>query len=52
MPTAPIDENGGYVYYEDSGVPDGVQDYTTIVLVHGYSFNSGMSLLSTALEFP
>lgn len=42
MPTAPINDDGAYVYYEDSGVPHNVQDYTSIVLVHGYSFNSGM----------
>ena len=43
MPIAPIDNKGAYVYYEDSGVHSGIQDYTTVVFVHGYSFNGGAS---------
>lgn len=42
MPTAPVSDDGAFVYYEDSAAPADVQDYTTIVLVHGYSLNSGM----------
>lgn len=43
MPTAPVDNKGNYVYYEDSGAPEGAQDYVTVVIVHGSLINSGMS---------
>lgn len=45
MPTATIDNKGTYLYYEDSGVPINVPDYTTIVLIHGLSINGGNVLL-------
>ena len=41
MPTVDIDDKGTQIYYEDSGVPAGISDYTTIVLVHGFTVNSG-----------
>ncbi|KIP12769.1 hypothetical protein PHLGIDRAFT_9832 [Phlebiopsis gigantea 11061_1 CR5-6] len=40
MPTAPVDDKGNYVYYEDSGAPEGAQDYVTVVIVHGSLINS------------
>ncbi|KAI0755320.1 hypothetical protein C8Q80DRAFT_1217006 [Daedaleopsis nitida] len=41
MPTAPVDDNGVVLYYEDSGAPTGSIDYTTLVLVHGHCFHGG-----------
>lgn len=45
MPIAPVHENGMSVYYEDTGAPGPVEDYTTFVLVHGLSINSGTHAL-------
>lgn len=42
MPLAQIDSKGTSIYYNDSGVPHGSSQYTTIVLVHGAVVNSGM----------
>ncbi|EKM52062.1 uncharacterized protein PHACADRAFT_212658 [Phanerochaete carnosa HHB-10118-sp] len=42
MPFARIDEKGTTLYYTDSGVPSGVQDYTTVVLIHGATINGGI----------
>ena len=41
MPTAPVDDKGTVLYYEDTGVPNGLPYYLTIVLVHGLTFHSG-----------
>ena len=43
MPYAPVDQNGTQLYYEDTGVPAGQNVYTTLVLIHGAYYNSGMS---------
>ncbi|PIL22932.1 hypothetical protein GSI_15628 [Ganoderma sinense ZZ0214-1] len=40
MPTAPVDQHGSVLYYEDSGVPGTSTDYVTLVLVHGTCFHS------------
>ncbi len=34
----------------DTGVPDMPADYTTLILIHGYVWNSGMSQLSLPLD--
>ncbi|KAI0337468.1 alpha/beta-hydrolase [Trametopsis cervina] len=39
MPTAPVDERGTVLAYEDSGAPAGSDNYTTIILVHGLIFH-------------
>ena len=41
MPTAPVDQHGSVLYYEDSGVPGTSTDYVTVVLIHGTCFHSG-----------
>ena len=42
MPFAPVDNNGTQFYYEDTGAPTGSSAYTTLVLIHGAVFHSGM----------
>ncbi|KAH9851679.1 alpha/beta-hydrolase [Lenzites betulinus] len=42
MPTAPVDDKGTVLYYEDSGVPEGSNDYITVVLIHGTCFHSAV----------
>ncbi|KAJ8462240.1 hypothetical protein ONZ51_g11023 [Trametes cubensis] len=42
MPTAPVDDKGSVLYYEDSGAPAGSTDYVTLVLVHGTGFHSAV----------
>ncbi|EKM52061.1 uncharacterized protein PHACADRAFT_128196 [Phanerochaete carnosa HHB-10118-sp] len=42
MPFAHIDEKGTTLYYADSGIPSGVLDYTTVVLIHGATLNGGI----------
>ncbi|KAJ3477156.1 hypothetical protein NLI96_g10658 [Meripilus lineatus] len=39
MPTAPVDEAGTVLYYEDSGPPSGGGAYTTLIIIHGAYFN-------------
>lgn len=41
MPLAPVDDNGTVLFYEDSGIPDVNRAYTTLVLIHGITYNSG-----------
>lgn len=41
MPTAPIDDDGTVLYFEDTGPPENQTSYTTIVLIHGLIFHSG-----------
>lgn len=41
MPTAVVNDEGGFLYYEDSGIPEGTVNYTTIFLIHGLVFHSG-----------
>lgn len=43
VPTAPVDDSGTVLYYEDSGAPAGSTDYITVVLIHGTCFHSGTS---------
>ncbi|KAI0072576.1 hypothetical protein K474DRAFT_364455 [Panus rudis PR-1116 ss-1] len=43
MPFAPVNEDGAVLYFEDSGPPpthNGV--YTTVILIHGTSWNGGV----------
>ncbi|KAI0820428.1 hypothetical protein BC628DRAFT_1330448 [Trametes gibbosa] len=42
MPTAPVDDEGTVLYYEDSGVPAGSTKYVTLVLIHGTCFHSAI----------
>ncbi|TCD61963.1 hypothetical protein EIP91_007673 [Steccherinum ochraceum] len=42
MPLAPIDEYGVVFDYDDTGIPPGSSDYTTLVFVHGVQFNRGI----------
>ncbi|KAI8978850.1 alpha/beta-hydrolase [Trametes punicea] len=42
MPTAPVDDKGTVLYFEDSGAPLGSKDYVTLVLVHGTCFHSAV----------
>ncbi|KAI0357368.1 alpha/beta-hydrolase [Trametes cingulata] len=42
MPTAPVDDKGSVLYYEDSGAPLGSTDYITLVLIHGTCFHSAV----------
>ena len=44
MPVAPIDNKGTVIHYEDTGAPNGLKDYTTLVLIHGFLFHGGMRL--------
>ena len=44
MPTAPVNNQGVVVYYEDTGAPEGCEDYLTLVLLHGLSFHGGESI--------
>ena len=41
MPTATVDEQGTYIYYEDTGIPEDAVNYTTVMLLHGITINSG-----------
>ena len=41
MPTAPVDDKGNVLYYEDSGAPEGLTVYSTVVLIHGGGFHGG-----------
>ena len=43
MPLAPVDNHGTALFYEDSGIPNAKLNYTTLVLIHGIAFTSGMS---------
>lgn len=43
MPTAPVNDAGAELYFEDTGPPTGVAQYTTLVLIHGTGFHSGPS---------
>lgn len=42
MPFARIDNGDITFYYTDSGLPAGVSDYTTIVLIHGATINGAI----------
>ncbi|CCM05546.1 uncharacterized protein FIBRA_07773 [Fibroporia radiculosa] len=41
MPTAPVDQNGTVLYFEDSGAPSSSDDYTTVMILHGAIFHCG-----------
>ena len=38
-------QQSGLHVFEDSGPPQGSTDYTTLVLLHGYAWHSGPSIL-------
>jgi hypothetical protein len=42
MPTAKIESEGPTFFYEDSGVPHGITEYTTVIFLHGLMFHGGM----------
>ncbi|KAI9057477.1 alpha/beta-hydrolase [Trametes sanguinea] len=42
MPTAPVDEKGTVLFYEDAGPPAGSSDYVTVVLIHGTCFHGAV----------
>jgi hypothetical protein len=41
MPILPVNNEGAALYYEDSGAPEGVTDYTTIIGLHGFLIHGG-----------
>ena len=43
MPTVTVDSEQHTLYYEDTGAPSGVADYTTLIIVHGTAYHSGES---------
>ncbi len=43
MPAASVDGFGTLLYYEDSGALSNNSAYTTVVLLHGAAFHSGLS---------
>ncbi|KAL4244273.1 hypothetical protein ABKN59_010392 [Abortiporus biennis] len=42
MPSAPVDNSGDFLHYEDSGPPSGVETYKTLVIIHGTFYNGGI----------
>jgi hypothetical protein len=41
MPTARINDKGTEIYYEDTGSVAGVNNYSTVILLHGIGYNGG-----------
>ena len=44
MPTIPVNAQGHYLFYVDTGPPqlEGIlADYTTLIIVHGTAFHGG-----------
>lgn len=41
MPNGPVNNEGEYILFSDTGPVQQKDDYTTLVVVHGTSFNSG-----------
>lgn len=41
MPLAPVNDKGGVLYYEDTGIPGDSTDYVTVILLHGVIFHGG-----------
>ncbi|TFY75573.1 hypothetical protein EWM64_g8439 [Hericium alpestre] len=41
MPLAPVNEEGGHLYYEDSGPVEGTR-YTTLVIIHGTAIHGAI----------
>ena len=41
MPSISVDENGTNFFYQDTGVPQGGIEYTTVVVIHGSLFHGG-----------
>lgn len=39
MPTAPVNEHGSELYFEDTGPILGSNNYTTLFVIHGSGFN-------------
>ncbi|KLO13267.1 hypothetical protein SCHPADRAFT_890146 [Schizopora paradoxa] len=52
MPTAPIDDQGNVLFYEDTGAPQNSSNepYTTMIIVHGTAFHSGQFLAISSLD--
>lgn len=52
MPTAPVNDTGAVVYYEDSGAPGNIPIYVTFVIIHGLAFHGGtcQDCMQRALE--
>ena len=48
MPTAPVDNNGTVLSFEDTGTPRGTSTYLTVILVHGILFHGGAPSWSSA----
>ena len=44
MQSLQINDFGVSIGYLDSGAPSGVSFYTTLVIIHGHSFNASKSL--------
>ncbi|KAJ3557176.1 hypothetical protein NM688_g1611 [Phlebia brevispora] len=42
MPTAPVDDHGTVLYYEDTGPVAGSDSYVTAVLIHGLIYHGGV----------
>lgn len=51
MPTAPVDNNGTELYFEESGPVPNSTDYTTLVIYHGSAF-TGSKLASFCISSP
>lgn len=52
MPLAPVDESGTQYYYVDTGAPSNSPNYTTLVLIHGASFQSCKSPPMSLAKYP
>ncbi len=48
MPTAPINALGEFLYYEDSGQPEGSTEYLTVVFIHDLIFHGGVVYISSS----
>lgn len=44
MPLASVDNDDTVLFYEDSGIPDAHETYTTLVLIHGITYTGGALL--------
>ncbi|EKM50157.1 uncharacterized protein PHACADRAFT_264726 [Phanerochaete carnosa HHB-10118-sp] len=42
MPTAPVDNNGTVLFFEDTGAPPGSSTYLTVILLHGLLFHGAI----------
>ena len=51
MPIATVNDHGSMLYYEDSGIPNESTNYTTLILIHGTCFHSGIHPQSSHPQF-